>query len=76
MTRERSPLLDEAGAASYLKISRKTMEGWRLRGGGPPYVRISHRCVRYRPEDLDAWLEARIFNHTAEETSSVGARGD
>jgi predicted DNA-binding transcriptional regulator AlpA len=26
---------------------------------GPPYIKISARCVRYRREDVLRWLESR-----------------
>jgi len=51
--------VDEKEAANYISVSRRTMQNWRYRGGGPPYIRISHRCVRYLKVDLDAWLEER-----------------
>jgi len=31
----------------------------RHRGGGPRWIRIDARSVRYRPEDVEAWLEER-----------------
>jgi predicted DNA-binding transcriptional regulator AlpA len=29
----------------------------RHRGEGPRWIQIDKRTVRYRPEDVDAWLE-------------------
>jgi len=31
----------------------------RHRGEGPKWVRLDSRSVRYRPEDVEAWLEER-----------------
>jgi predicted DNA-binding transcriptional regulator AlpA len=57
-------LLTQAEAATRLQLSPRTLEQYRTRGGGPLYVRISARCVRYRPEDLDAWISERIHANT------------
>lgn len=60
------PLLTTAQAAALLGLGPRTLEGLRLRGGGPRYVRLSARAVRYRREDLVAWIEAGIRTNTAE----------
>lgn len=59
-------LLDEESAAEFLGYSKRALQNWRHRGGGPPYVRISERAVRYRRRDLIAWCE----DLTEESTSS------
>lgn len=41
-------------ACQMLGVSSETLKAWRHRGIGPRYVRVG-RCVRYAPEDLDAW---------------------
>ncbi|MEW6238891.1 MAG: helix-turn-helix domain-containing protein [Candidatus Omnitrophota bacterium] len=53
-------------AARILHLSRRTLESLRIRGGGPRFVRISNRCVRYRPEDISQWLEERSRFNTSE----------
>jgi hypothetical protein len=63
-------LLDERGAARYLGLEPRTLQAWRHAGGGPAYVRISSRCVRYRVVDLEAFVASRMAEHT----SSVSAR--
>jgi len=60
------PLLTTAQAAALLGLSPRTLEGLRLRGGGPRYVRLSARAVRYRREDLAAWIDAGVRTNTAE----------
>jgi hypothetical protein len=50
------PLLTPDDAAAYLGIATKTLENWRStrdRKIGPAFIRISHRCVRYRESDLE-----------------------
>lgn len=54
-------------AADLIGVSKRTMEAWRLRGEGPPFVRISKRCVRYRIEDLEGWTAERVKSSTSEE---------
>ncbi len=43
-----------------------TMQALRQRGGGPKFVRISCRCIRYRRADLREWAEARLRKSTAD----------
>lgn len=59
-------LLSELAAAALLGISTRTLQAWRQRGGGPMFVRISSRCVRYRKRDLVAWSEARLKSNTSQ----------
>ena len=42
-------------AADKLGISKRTLEGMRLRGSGPAYVKVG-RLVRYTDELLEQWL--------------------
>ena len=45
--------------AEYRGVTRRWLELAAHRGDGPPMVRISSRCVRYRRDEFEAWLEAR-----------------
>ena len=58
-------LVDERRAARALGLEPRTLQEWRRRGGGPPFVRISSRCVRYRLVDLEAWAAARVVGSTS-----------
>lgn len=64
-----SDLLTTREAATYLNVSWRTLETWRRTGGGPKYVRIGARQVRYRRRDLEVWLESQTFDHTNQESS-------
>jgi len=44
--------------AVSLKKSRRSLEGWRVRGDGPPFVRVGG-AVRYDTRALEAWINAR-----------------
>ena len=59
--------LTEARAGEILGVNPRTLQQWRLRGGGPRYVRISSRCVRYRYRDLTQWMEDRLRSSTSED---------
>ncbi len=58
-------LLDQREAAALLKLSTRSMERMRLTGAGPRFVRCGY-SVRYRVEDLEAWVAARIVGSTSE----------
>ena len=49
-------LLSTHEAAQYLGLSQTCLEHWRMLRTGPPFVRVSARCIRYRREVLEAWL--------------------
>lgn len=67
------PYLTPQQAAAYLAVSRRTLEAWRMKGGGPKYHRLTARAVRYRRDELDSWLSGRSFHHTSEESAKVAA---
>ena len=47
----------EREAAAHLRVSPRTLQHWRLRGGGPPFHRPKRAgIVRYRLDELDTWL--------------------
>ncbi|MET1050001.1 MAG: helix-turn-helix domain-containing protein [Acidimicrobiales bacterium] len=48
--------LDSAGAAEYLGVSVKTLYNWRVVGKGPRGYGRGKGRVRFRIEDLDAWI--------------------
>ena len=59
-------LIDEKAAGDFLGLSDRAMQKMRQTGGGPSFIRISSRCLRYRRADLRAWAEARIRNSTSD----------
>jgi hypothetical protein len=58
-------LLTTADAALYLHVSPRTLEKWRLAGGGPRYRKLIHRVV-YTQADIDTWLEAQARTSTSD----------
>jgi hypothetical protein len=59
-------LIDEKQAAGFLGYSIRALQNWRFRGGGPKYVKVSKRSVRYRRRDLIAWADRLTISSTAE----------
>lgn len=55
--RTTNELLSQRQVALRLGVSARTIEGWRARGVGPPFLRLSARAVRYRSSDLEQWLD-------------------
>ena len=52
-------VMDEADAADYLRQPSRTLEYWRSKGSGPPYIKDPQsRKVWYLKHDLDGWLES------------------
>jgi excisionase family DNA binding protein len=53
-------------AASYLRLSHRTLERLRVSGLGPKFIRAGGRAVRYRQSDLDEWVASRVVASTSE----------
>ena len=70
-----SPLLKTPAAAKVLDVKPRTLEEWRSRGGGPPFVRLSATCVRYELDKLKEWISERTACSTAEEAARRVAAG-
>ena len=51
-------------AAAHLGVKTQTLASWRYRGGGPAFIKLGARLVRYRREDLDAWTAAHLHVRT------------
>ena len=58
-------LLTNAEAAAFVRLSPRTLEKFRVLGGGPRYKKLGAR-VRYSVEDLRSWLESRTFEMTSD----------
>lgn len=49
--------LNETQVSEKLQVSLACLRRWRLRGEGPPYVKVGP-LVRYRPEAITDWVDA------------------
>lgn len=52
-------------AAEYLGLTKATLEAWRVRGGGPVFLKMG-KSVRYRKSDLDAFIVSRLRENTSQ----------
>ena len=59
-------LIGEKSAAKFVDLSVRSIQGYRSKGGGPRFVKISSRCVKYRRIDLREWVEARVRTSTSD----------
>lgn len=48
--------LTEKEVAKQIKVSLASLRRWRLLQRGPRFVKVGP-LVRYRPEDLEQWME-------------------
>jgi hypothetical protein len=60
---------NETEAASFLGVSVRTLQAWRVRGGGPRYLKIG-RSVRYQRRSLTSFQK----EHSVSSTSEASAR--
>jgi hypothetical protein len=58
-------LIDERTAADFIGYTPRALQNWRVRGGGPRFVRVSARSIRYRRRDLIEWAEQRLQSSTS-----------
>ncbi|MCA5894301.1 helix-turn-helix domain-containing protein [Isoptericola sp. NEAU-Y5] len=63
-TTNRRRLMTPDELAEYLGVSLHCVYAWSSRGGGPNVVRVGAR-LRYRPDDVEAWLDRVTDDHAA-----------
>jgi hypothetical protein len=51
-------LMDETVLAQQLNVTVHALRRWRTEGRPPRFIKIG-RLVRYRPEDVAAWLDSQ-----------------
>jgi hypothetical protein len=59
-------LLSQRDAALMLALSVRSLERFRVRGGGPRYIKIG-KAIRYQQEALVRWVAARERASTSEQ---------
>lgn len=72
--------LNTSQTAAYLGLAAQTLREWRCAGRGPAYHRLgggglTGRCL-YRLSDLEAYLQARRWTSTSEETVTAKQAGE
>ena len=59
-------LVRQEEAATILAVTPRCLENWRHRGGGPSYVKISARCIRYRRSALKDFIDECVRTNTTD----------
>ncbi len=59
-------LIDETAGGDFLGLTPRTMQAMRQRGGGPPYIVVSARCLRYTRRRLKTWADERVRVSTSD----------
>ena len=53
-------LITEHEAAGFLNYSTRALQNWRVRGGGPRYIKVSKKSIRYRRRELIDWAQSKL----------------
>lgn len=59
-------LLTEKEVATLLNVTPSCLQAWRYRGDGLPFIKISGRCIRYRWNDLQEWIDDHRCSSTSQ----------
>jgi hypothetical protein len=66
--------------AEYLSLSTWTLQVWRRKGFGPPYIRLRGKnptsgSIRYKKSSVDKWLADREVDCLAQEYAGAEVGG-
>ena len=59
-------LISETEAADFVDLTPRSMQSMRQRGDGPPFFRLSARCVKYTRFRLKCWYDSRLRSSTSD----------
>ena len=59
-------MMTEEQAAELACVSFRSLQTWRLKGGGPRFAKLG-RAVRYRRRDILDWVEKNLASSTSDE---------
>jgi hypothetical protein len=62
--------LIEEEAAKFLRVSPRSLQRWRMTGGGPEFTRLGKKRVGYRRSGLRAWAASKTFASTSAEAAA------
>ncbi len=63
---ESADLLKPSEAAKRLGIGVRALERWRSTGDGPSYIRFTSKTLRYKLDDLQAFIAVSSRKNTSE----------
>jgi predicted DNA-binding transcriptional regulator AlpA len=66
-------LLTQEECADVLRLSERTLERYRVSGTGPRFIKCG-RSIRYRSQDIEAWLASNTLGSTSEREARHGLR--
>ncbi len=64
-------MIDEKEAAGFIGYTIRTLQGWRVKGGGPEFIKVSERSIRYCRRDLIAWADSRRVANTSQQPKAA-----
>ena len=73
MTGEGRVYLNPRQAASYLGLSERTLDRFRVSGDGPVFHRFGSQ-VRYKRADLESWAATRRRTSISDDGSALARR--
>ena len=62
--------LTEKEVAKQIRVSLASLRRWRLVQRGPRFVKVG-ALVRYRPEDLEQWMETLTVGGTTPQRNEI-----
>lgn len=66
-------LINEREAADLIGYTVRALQNWRVRGGGPKFVKVSARSIRYRRRDLRDWINSLTITSTSDYSDGAAA---
>src|SRR5450432_2406097 len=54
-----SALLSVDEVSALIGVAVPTLDTWRCRGFGPPWYKLGGKIVRYRLDELEAWIDSK-----------------
>lgn len=64
MTEPARPLATDRDFASFAGLTVGQVAQLRYLGHGPRFIRVTGRQIRYRWEDIEAWLDSQTFSRS------------
>ncbi len=61
-----TPLWTRRQTAQFLNLKEQTLAMWAMVGRGPRFIKVG-RAVRYRPQDVERYLQANTVGSQSDE---------
>ncbi len=60
--------------AERLHVKLSTIQSWRIKGGGPAYIKTGHRTILYDLDIVEKWENERRYDNVSHERASRGKK--